>query len=77
MHLNLSIGGQVLAKVPLDPTRCKDQHYLNALCRLLSMKHHAVIAMLKRKPSFYIEVPSHMESLGPWSDNRWPACNNN
>ena len=61
MQLNLSINGQSLATLPVDPKRWKDPQYLQALCRLLAIKNRTVISAMRKKPSYYIEVPSRMK----------------
>ena len=60
MHLNLSVNGLLLAKVPVDPKKCKDDQYIEALCDFLSVKYHTAIEALHKTPVYYIEVPSRM-----------------
>jgi hypothetical protein len=60
MNLNLSVNGQVLDKISLDPSRCKDERYLRAVRRLLAIRNHRALAVLNTKPTYYIEVPSRM-----------------
>ena len=61
MLLNLSVGGEILAAVPLDPKRWKDQEYVHQLCQMLAKKNRTAIEALKLKPTYYIDVPSRME----------------
>ena len=58
MLLNLSVGGQLLATVPVDPEKCKDQHYLDTLTNLLAAKNHTAISVLQKEPLYYIQVGS-------------------
>jgi hypothetical protein len=61
MLLNLSVGGNILAAVPLDPKRWKDQQYVHRLCQMLAKKNRTAIEALQLKPTYYIEVPSRMK----------------
>lgn len=58
MRLNLSVDGQILATVPVDPEKCKDKDYLDILTRLLASKNRTVISTLRKQPTFYIQVAS-------------------
>ena len=63
MHLKMSIGSKVIDCISVDAARCKDDNYLQALRRLLTVRHELTIAALKRQPTFYIEVPSVVETV--------------
>lgn len=63
MLLNLSVGGNILAAIPLDPMRWKDQQYVHHLCQILAQKNRTAIEALKLKPTYYIEVPSRMKRI--------------
>lgn len=56
MNLKLSVGGKVLASIPVDPAKC-DEYYLKAFRRLLIRRYRLPIAALKREPDFFIEAP--------------------
>jgi hypothetical protein len=58
MQLNLSVDGQLLATVPVDPEKWKDKNYRNILTRLLTTKNQRVIRKLRKPPTFYLQVAS-------------------
>lgn len=58
MRLNLSVDGKLLATVPVDPKRWKDNDYLHGLTRQLAKKNKTAISALRKPPSYYIEVGS-------------------
>jgi hypothetical protein len=60
MHLNLTVNGQLLAKVPVDPKKCKDSQYIETMCGILAIKYQSAIDALHDNPTYYIEVPSRM-----------------
>ena len=60
MHLNLTVNGQLLAKVPVDPKKCKDDQYLETMCGILAIRFRTAIDALHDQPTYYIEVPSRM-----------------
>jgi len=60
MHLNLSVNGLLLAKVPVDPKKCKEDQYIETMCGILAIKYRSVIDALHDSPTYYIEVPSRM-----------------
>ena len=62
MRLNLSVDGKLLATIPVDPKRWKDDDYLHELTRLLAKKNKTAISALRKPPSYYIEVPSKINS---------------
>lgn len=57
MYFIMSISGSKIDFVRVDPSKCKDEAYLNALKRLLKFKHQLTIACSGKNPTFYIEVP--------------------
>ncbi|HET7896797.1 MAG TPA: hypothetical protein VFL47_03990 [Flavisolibacter sp.] len=63
MRLNLTLNGILIASAPVDPSRCKDEFYLNALRRLILQQNRDILAIFSAKPSFYIEVPDSSASL--------------
>ncbi|HUC81405.1 MAG TPA: hypothetical protein VMR70_10840 [Flavisolibacter sp.] len=74
MQLNLAINGQSLATLPVDPKRWKDPQYLQALCRLLAIKNRALISSLKKKPTYFIEVPSRMKRSRQFPELAFPLA---
>jgi hypothetical protein len=63
MRLNLALNGILIASTPVDPSRCKDQFYLDALRRLILWKNQETLTLIPAKPFFYIEVPASAASL--------------
>lgn len=74
MQLNLAVNGQPVATLPVDPKRWKDPQYLQALCRLLAMKNHAVLRALQKKPTYYIEVASRMKKSRRFPELAFPLA---
>lgn len=74
MQLNLSINGQSLATLPVDPKRWKDPQYLQALCRLLAIKNRTVIHALQKTPTYFIEVPSRMKKSRRFPELAFPLA---
>ena len=60
MHMNLTVDGQLLASVPVDPKRWKDEEYLNAITHLLSLKYRHTISAVSNGPLYYLQVPSRI-----------------
>jgi hypothetical protein len=58
MHMNLTVDGQLLASVPVDPKRWKDEAYLNAITHLLAIKYSHTISAVSNGPLYYLQVPS-------------------
>ncbi len=70
MHLNLTLNGILVASAKLDPARCKDEYYLQAMRRLLLQQNSDVLALVPAKQDWYIEVPpSSAYSL--FTDKQW------
>ena len=63
MRLNLSLNGILIASTPLDPSRCKDEYYLQAMRRLLTMQNKDALELIPSRPVYYIEVPSSLSDL--------------
>lgn len=63
MRLNLALNGILIASASLDPTRCKDEFYLQAMRRLLQQQNRDMLETIPAKPVYYIEVPSGPASL--------------
>jgi hypothetical protein len=58
MRLNLSVDGKLLATIPVDPKRWKDDDYLHDLTCHLAKTNETAISALRKPPSYYIEVSS-------------------
>ena len=63
MNLKLSVGGKVLASIPLDPNYCQNDYYLKAFRRQLIIRYRLSIAKLKRELEFIIEAPPLRKTL--------------
>ncbi|HUC82109.1 MAG TPA: hypothetical protein VMR70_14490 [Flavisolibacter sp.] len=63
MRLNLALNGILIASTPLDPSRCKDEFYLQAMRRLLSTQNRDTLELIPSRPVYYIEVPSSLADL--------------
>jgi riboflavin synthase len=59
MELKMKIGKEVVDAVVLNPSKVKDERYLNALKEELRRKHQQKIAQLQKQPMFYIEIKSN------------------
>ena len=57
MRLNLSLNGVLVASTPLDPSRCKDKYYLEAMRRILLQQNTEILMLIPAKPTYYIEAP--------------------
>lgn len=60
MRLMMAIGDQVIDSVAVEPHRCKQPGYLEAMQRCLKIKHLEVLAKAKEAPEFYLQVASAM-----------------
>ena len=60
MHLFMVIGDDIIDSVPVEPHRCKQPVYLEAMQRCLKMKHVDLLLNAKQTPSFYLQAPSSM-----------------
>ena len=63
MRLNMALNGILVGSATLDPSRCKDEFYLQAMRRLLVLQNQEILQMIPAKPVYYIEVSSSMPSL--------------
>lgn len=63
MRLNLTLNGILVASVPLNPSRCKDEYYLQALRQQIIRQNKDTIELIPAQPFFYIEVPASSASL--------------
>jgi hypothetical protein len=70
MRLNMALNGILVASATLDPARCKDEFYLDAMRRLMVLQNEEIIQLIPAKPVYYIEgastrpqVSFHNESI--------------
>jgi hypothetical protein len=63
MRLNLALNGILIGSTPLDPSRCKDEYYLQAMRRLLTLQNQETLELIPSQPVYYIEVPSSLPNL--------------
>lgn len=63
MRLNLTLNGVLIASQALDPSRCKDEYYLQAVRRLLTIQNQDTLELIPAKPVYYIEIPSEPAHL--------------
>lgn len=63
MRLNLALNGILIASTPLDPSRCKDEFYLQSLRQQILQRNQEAINLIPAKPFFYIEVPASPATL--------------
>lgn len=63
MRLNLTLNGILVASLPLNPSRCKDEFYLQALRQQILQQNRDTLSLIPAKPFFYIEVPASSASL--------------
>ncbi|HEY0039312.1 MAG TPA: hypothetical protein VGB71_01550 [Flavisolibacter sp.] len=63
MRLNLALNGILIASASLDPNRCKDEFYLQAMRKFLQVQNQDILETIPAKPVYYIEVPSSPASL--------------
>lgn len=56
MNLKLSVGGKVLASIPVDPSKC-DEYYLKAFRRQLIIRYRSSIIAQNSEPDFVVEEP--------------------
>lgn len=59
MELKMKIGKEVVDAMLLNPSRVKDEAYLDSLKAVMLSKHRQLIESLQKKPMFYIEVKSN------------------
>ena len=63
MRLNLSLNGVLVASTALDPSRCKDKYYLEAMRRSLLRQNTEILSLIPAKPIYYIEAPASSAHL--------------
>jgi hypothetical protein len=63
MRLNMALNGILVASASLDPARCRDEYYLQAMRRLLMIQNQETMELIPAKPVYYIEVPGSSASL--------------
>jgi hypothetical protein len=63
MRLNLTLNGILVASTPVNPSRCKDEFYLQALRRQILLQNKETIERIPARPFFYLEVPASAASL--------------
>ena len=63
MRLNMALNGILVASASLDPARCKDEYYLQAMRRYLKIQNQETLELIPAKPVYYIEVPAGSASL--------------
>jgi hypothetical protein len=63
MRLNMALNGILVGTANLDPSRCKDEFYLQAMRRLLMVQNQEIMHLIPAKPVYYIEVTASMPSL--------------
>ena len=67
MRLNLEIGGQVVASLPLSKTKAANLEYVYTQRSLLAESCAATFAGQAHTPVYYIEVASRMNrKKGKW-----------
>ena len=57
MKLNLTVEGRILASIPLTASAIKDEYYLKAFRRLLTLRHQQKLAQLHKQAAFEVELP--------------------
>ena len=62
MRLNLALNGILIASASLDPARCKDEYYLQAMRHLLARQNQDTIELIPANPVYYIEIPASSAS---------------
>ena len=60
MRLTMVLDDKELDSVPVEPHRCKQVGYLEAMQRCLKLKHREVLHRTITQPLFYLEVSSKM-----------------
>ncbi len=63
MRLNLTLNGILVASAPVNPSRCTDEYYLQALRQQILLQNKDTIERIPANPFFYIEVPASAASL--------------
>gem|GEM_PF-4843520 len=57
------LGDTVVDSVPVEPHRCKQLGYLEAMQRCLRIKHVQKLKQSNQEPVFYLELQSKMNSM--------------
>ena len=70
MRLNMALNGILVASAKLDPSRCKDEYYLQALRRLLMIQNQEILQLIPAKPVYYIEVVAGSPNLSFAKDSK-------
>ncbi|NTS40677.1 hypothetical protein HRG84_07135 [Flavisolibacter sp. BT320] len=65
MRLNLTLNGILVASALVNPSRCTDEYYLQALRQQILLQNKDTIERIPANPFFYIEVPASAASLSP------------
>ncbi len=60
MLLHMELGEIIIDAVSVEPGRCKEVGYLEAMKQCLLLKHLDTLANSASKPQFYIQVSSRM-----------------
>lgn len=63
MRLNLTLNGILVASTPVNPSRCKDEFYLQALRQQILLQNRDTIERIPARPFFYLEIPASSASL--------------
>lgn len=58
----MAIQDHVIDSVKVEPGRCKEVGYLEAMQRCLNMKHHREISGMENEVQFYLQVASGMNA---------------
>ena len=77
MRLNLILNGICIASAAIDPARCRDEFYLQAIRRSLVLQNQDVLELIPAQPVYAIEVsPSAALSLFGEKEKRVIMINN-
>ncbi len=63
MRLNMALNGILVASATLDPSRCKDEYYLDAMRRLMMIQNQEIVQLIPATPVYYIEVAPTQPTL--------------
>jgi hypothetical protein len=63
MRLNLALNGMLIASTAIDPSRCKDEFYMQAMQRVLREQNQDALELFSSRPVFFIEVPAGSAAL--------------
>ena len=62
MRLNLTLNGILVASAPVNPSRCQDEFYLQALRQQILQQNRDTLERIPARPFFYLEVPASSAS---------------